>query len=76
MKWNDPSISRAQRDVWAWKDAIYREVWDLPVPEALSAILDKAAAQRTSSKSQHSRKGVKFVQKRAPRRATSNGRGK
>jgi|GEM_PF-5677975 len=44
MKRIDHSVSKAQRDVWAWKEAIYQEVRDMPVPAALSAILDKASA--------------------------------
>ncbi|MGC9261046.1 MAG: hypothetical protein ACP5I8_13355 [Phycisphaerae bacterium] len=44
MKRIDYSVSKAQRDVWAWKEAIYQEVRDMPVPAALSAILDKASA--------------------------------
>ena len=44
MKRIDHSISKAQRDVWTWKEAIYQEVRDIPVPAALSAILDKASA--------------------------------
>ena len=51
MKWTDHSVSKAQRDVWAWKEAIYQEVQDLPVSEALSAILDKAEALHPSTKS-------------------------
>ena len=42
MKRTDPGVPKALRDVWAWKDAVYREVKDLPVDEALSAILDRA----------------------------------
>jgi hypothetical protein len=43
MKRIDHSVSKAQRDVWAWKEAIYQEVRHMPVPDALSAILDKAS---------------------------------
>lgn len=42
MKRIDRSVPKALRDVWQWKDAIYREVKDLPVDKALSAILDRA----------------------------------
>ena len=66
MKWTDDSISQAQRDVWAWKAAIYEEVRDLPVAEALSAILDKADALRASAKSRRARRVTKSAKKPVP----------
>ena len=42
MKQIDRSSPKPLRDVWAWKDAIYREVKDLPIDQALTAILDRA----------------------------------
>lgn len=50
MKRTDTHVSKALRDVWAWKDAIYHEVRHLPTGAALSAILD--LAQRTTSNTQ------------------------
>jgi len=35
-------VSSRLREVWQWKDAIYREVADLPVDEALREIAKKA----------------------------------
>ena len=35
-------VSTRLREVWQWKEAIYREVDDLPVDEALSEIAKKA----------------------------------
>ena len=63
MKWTDQSVSQSQRDVWAWKEAIYEEVRDLPVAEALSAILDKAEALRASTKSRRARRATKTAKK-------------
>lgn len=37
-------ISEGLIQVWAWKDAIHREVAHLPTEEALRAIQDKAQA--------------------------------
>jgi hypothetical protein len=42
MKRTDRGVSKALRDVWAWKEAVYRDVKDLPVEKALTAILDRA----------------------------------
>jgi hypothetical protein len=50
MKRIDPGVPKALRDVWAWKDAVYRQVKDLPVDEALSAILDRAEQTAASAK--------------------------
>ncbi|MFA7236415.1 MAG: hypothetical protein WC058_06090 [Phycisphaeraceae bacterium] len=50
MKRTDTHVSKAPRDVWAWKDAIYHEVRHLPTGKALSAILDRA--QHTPSNAQ------------------------
>jgi hypothetical protein len=44
MKRIDHSVSKSQRDIWTWKDQIYQQVRDLPVPAALAAILDQAEA--------------------------------
>ena len=66
MKWTDDSVSQAQRDVWAWKEAIYEEVRDVPVPEALSAILDKADALRASPKSRRAQRATKPVKRPVP----------
>jgi len=54
----DQSVSKALRDVWAWKEAVYREVKDLPVNEALSGILDRAeqTASPTRPRRQHKRR--------------------
>lgn len=35
-------VPKALRDVWAWKEAIYRDVKHLPLDKALAAILDEA----------------------------------
>ena len=35
-------ISKRLREVWDWKEAIYQEVADLPVDQALREILEKA----------------------------------
>jgi hypothetical protein len=37
-------VSEGLTQVWAWKDAIHREVAHLPLEEALRAIQDKAHA--------------------------------
>ena len=66
MKWTDQSVSQSQRDVWAWKEAIYEEVRDLPVAEALSAILDKADALRASAKSRRAQTATKSVKRAVP----------
>jgi len=39
---NNPRVSRALREVWEWKASIYREVQNLPLPEALHSIMDMA----------------------------------
>ena len=41
-------VPRAQRDVWAWKESVSREVKGLPLPQALHKIMDMA---RTASAS-------------------------
>ncbi|MBI3985317.1 MAG: hypothetical protein HY343_00195 [Lentisphaerae bacterium] len=40
---SEPFVPKALRDVWAWKDAIYREVSHLPVEEAVRVVMEKAA---------------------------------
>ena len=42
MKRTDRNVSKALRDVWEWKEAIYRDGKHLPVEKALAAILDHA----------------------------------
>ena len=42
MKRTERKVSKALREVWAWKEAVYRDVKHLPVEKALSAILDRA----------------------------------
>jgi hypothetical protein len=37
-------VPQALREVWEWKDAVYRRVRDLPPEEAVRAILVRAAA--------------------------------
>ncbi len=39
---NNDFISKSLKEVWEWKDALYREVKDLPVPEAIDYLLKKA----------------------------------
>jgi hypothetical protein len=60
MKPADQEVPKALRDVWAWKQVVYREVQDLPISEALSAILDRAAEMsplaRPSRRQQRRRK--------------------
>ena len=51
MKQIDRSSPKPLRDVWAWKDAIYREVKDLPIDQALTAILDRAEQTGQGTKS-------------------------
>lgn len=50
MKQTEAGVSKALRDVWAWKEAVYREVKDLPVDKALSAILDRAEQTAAGAK--------------------------
>ena len=50
MKRTDRSVSEALRDVWAWKEAIYSDVKDLPVEKALTAILDLAQQSSAGAK--------------------------
>jgi hypothetical protein len=42
MKPTESFASQGLRDVWAWKAAIYQEVRNLPVEQALHKILDDA----------------------------------
>ena len=65
MKPNSRSVSKAQRDVWAWKDAIYQEVRHLPVKEALAAILDRAEETRPKAKRRRPQR------RRSPRRPSA-----
>ena len=37
------AVSKALREVWAWKDACYRDVARLPTQEALTTLLENAA---------------------------------
>ena len=37
-----PDVPRALRDVWEWKESIYQEVKNLPLPEALHTIMEMA----------------------------------
>ena len=37
-------VSKRLREIWEWKEAIYREVADLPTDQALEEILKKARA--------------------------------
>ena len=46
MKQNSDTAPQALREVWKWKEAIYENVKDLPVPQAVSAILDRAVEAR------------------------------
>jgi hypothetical protein len=39
----EESVSEGLTQVWAWKDAIHREVAHLPLDDALRVILDKAS---------------------------------
>lgn len=43
MTKKDEFVPEALREVWEWKDSIYREVAHLPVEEGLKQILAKAA---------------------------------
>lgn len=36
------TVSKALREVWAWKDACYRDVARLPTQEALTTLLENA----------------------------------
>jgi hypothetical protein len=51
MKRTDRNVSKALRDVWEWKEAVYRDVKHLPVEEALAAILDQAQESSVTVKS-------------------------
>lgn len=35
-------FSKSQEEVWEWKESLYQEVKDLPVPEAIDYLLKKA----------------------------------
>ena len=53
-----PQVSKALREVWAWKDACYREVAHLPLRKALEKRLDdidKRAADMGSTEAGTSR---------------------
>lgn len=50
MKRTDRNVSKALRDVWAWKEAIYSDVKDLPVEKALTTILDLAQQSSAGAK--------------------------
>ena len=42
MNKEEPVVSRRLKEVWEWKDAIYRKVAHLPLDEALKEVLRKA----------------------------------
>ncbi len=39
-------VYRALKEVWEWKEPLYQEVKDLPVPEAIYYLLKKAGETR------------------------------
>ncbi len=39
-------VSKALKEVWEWKEALYQEVKGLPVPEAIDYLLKKAKEAR------------------------------
>ena len=55
MSQTDAGVPKALRDVWAWKDAVYREVENLPVDQALAAIFDRA--ERTAPERRSGNRG-------------------
>ncbi len=42
MKNKNTCVSKSLADVWAWKDAVSREVKDLPMDQALKKIINNA----------------------------------
>jgi len=40
---SEPFVPKALRDVWTWKNAVYREVSHLPMEEAVRVVMEKAA---------------------------------
>jgi hypothetical protein len=44
MSKKEPFVPKSLREVWDWKESISREVENLPVKEAIKAILDKGNA--------------------------------
>jgi hypothetical protein len=40
---SDAFVPKAQREVWEWKDAIYREVRHLPFDQAVKKIAEQSA---------------------------------
>jgi hypothetical protein len=50
MKRTDRNVSKALRDVWEWKEAIYRDGKHLPVEKALTDILDQAQESSVTAK--------------------------
>lgn len=43
---NDKTISKAQLEVWAWKEALHDEIKDMPLTEGLHHIIKKGSDYR------------------------------
>jgi len=52
-------VSKSLKEVWEWKESLYQEVKDLPVPEAIDYLLQKAKEAKHKLDIQPHRQGVR-----------------